>query len=82
MKKFFRNIKKIIIKEIFVYLLLFIVLSITLHFDLLSSPLVRFEKMVQIANYAHPIRYTFLAYLLVSAIRVVVFVVKKLTHKS
>ena len=78
MKKFFRDIKKIILKEIFVYLLIFVVLSITLHFDLLSSPLARFEKMVQIANYAHAIRYTFLAYILIAFIRVVIFIVKKI----
>ena len=65
MKRFKLAIKK----EFFIYLLLFFVLTIVMHSDLLSNPSSRFEMMYQKGNYSHPFLYSFVIYSILFIIR-------------
>jgi hypothetical protein len=56
-------------REFFVYLLIFFVLSIVMHSDLLSDPSSRFQMMNEKENYSHPFLYSFFVYSILFIIR-------------
>ncbi|MFT5660898.1 MAG: hypothetical protein ACI9TV_001542 [Sulfurimonas sp.] len=58
LEKFKHNIKK----ELFYYILTFIILALIFHIDLLSDPFSRFELMNEKGNYSHPFVYAFVVY--------------------
>ena len=57
-----KNFKLIIKKEFFIYLLLFFILALIIHSDLMTSPSSRFDLMYKRGNYFHPFLYTFVIY--------------------
>ena len=65
MEKFKLAIKR----EILVYIVMFFVLSIVMHSDLLSDPSARFQMMTEKENYSHPFLYTFFVYSILFIIR-------------
>ena len=65
MEKFKLAIKR----EILVYLLIFFVLSLVMHGDLLSDPFSRFQMMNEKENYSHPFLYSFIVYSVLFIIR-------------
>ena len=65
MEKFKLTIKR----EILVYLLIFFVLSLVMHGDLLSDPFSRFQMMNEKENYSHPFLYSFIVYSVLFIIR-------------
>lgn len=65
MKKF----KSILKKELLFYFVIFIILALISHPDLLSSPLARLELLIKMGNYLHPFVYTFVVYSFILIIR-------------
>ncbi|CAA6808097.1 MAG: Unknown protein [uncultured Sulfurovum sp.] len=61
--------KVIIKKELFFYFVIFIVLALISHSDLLSEPLVRLELLIDQENYLHPFLYTFVVYSFILLVR-------------
>jgi len=57
--------KEILIREAKIYFALLIFLALIIHPDLLSSPLDRLSVMNERGNYAHPLYYTFVIYMIV-----------------
>jgi len=61
---------KIAIKrEVIIYIVMLLVLTIVMHNDLLTSPSSRFELMYEKGNYSHPFLYTFIIYSILFLIR-------------
>ena len=56
-------------REILIYIVMFFVLSIVMHSDLLSDPFARFQLMNEKENYSHPFLYTFVVYGIIFIIR-------------
>jgi len=65
MKKFKLAIKK----ELFIYLLMFFILALVMHSDLLGNPSSRFETMYKKENYFHPFLYSFVIYSVLFIVR-------------
>ena len=61
--------KLFIKRELLVYLVIFMLLALVSHGDLLSNPLLRFEMMFEKGNYFHPFLYTFVLYSLILIVR-------------
>lgn len=61
--------KLFIKKELLVYLVILVLLAVVSHADLLSNPLLRFEKMFEKENYFHPLLYAFVVYSLILIVR-------------
>jgi len=60
--------RRIVIREAAVYLLLLVTLALLMHPDLLGST-ARFSQMAERGNYLHPLFYTGLIYLVVLLVR-------------
>ena len=65
MKRFKLTIKK----ELFIYLLMFFILTLLIHSDLLGNPSSRFEMMYKKGNYFHPFLYSFVIYSVLFIVR-------------
>ena len=65
MEKFKRLIKK----EILYYFFTFVILTLVMHSDMLSDPLLRWEFMQDRENYSHPFLYALLVYIPLLIIR-------------
>ncbi|CAA6809290.1 MAG: Unknown protein [uncultured Sulfurovum sp.] len=61
--------KSILKKELLFYLVIFIVLALISHGDLLNNPLARLELLIDQGNYLHPFFYTFVVYSLILIVR-------------
>ncbi|MDX9813784.1 MAG: hypothetical protein WC144_00755 [Sulfurimonas sp.] len=61
---------KKILKELIVYIAIFIILAPIQHADLLSSPMQRVSMMVEQQNYTHPFIWVFIVYVLVGIFRI------------
>ena len=59
-------------KEILIYVVMFFVLALVMHIDLLSDPSSRFQLMNDKENYSHPFLYTFIVYSVLFVIRKIV----------
>ncbi len=57
-------------KELIIFGILLIVLTLLMHPDMLSNPLERFEMMSRRANFAHPLLYTGVLYFITVVIRI------------
>ena len=61
---------KIAIKrEVIIYIVMLLVLTLLMHSDLLTNPSSRFEIMAEKGNYSHPFLYTFVIYSILLIIR-------------
>jgi len=67
-----RNIKNLIQKEFFYYLLTLLILALIMHIDLLSDPLARFQLMEEKQNYSHPFLYSFIIYFIIFILRKII----------
>ena len=56
-------------REILIYIVMLLVLTLVMHADLLSDPFSRFDIMVEKGNYSHPFLYTFVIYSILLIIR-------------
>ena len=57
-----QTLKKAFLKAFFVYISMFILLTVLMHSDILSEPFLRFEMMSEKENYTHPFIYTGIIY--------------------
>jgi hypothetical protein len=64
-----QKFKLAIKREIIIYIVMLLLLTIVMHNDLLSSPSSRFEIMYEKGNYSHPFLYTFVIYSILLIIR-------------
>jgi hypothetical protein len=74
--------RKYVIKEGAVFLLLLITLSLLLHPDLLSDPASRLSQMLGRENYFHPLLYTLPVYLIVLLFRGIMHLFRHLIRRS
>ncbi len=65
----FEKFKLAIKKEFFIYVGMFLLLTLIAHSDILSNPFFRFQMMYEKGNYTHPFLYTFLLYSLLFVLR-------------
>ena len=63
------RVTKIVQKEVAVFLILMVLLSLLTHPDLLSSPIARLDMMQELGNYLHPLLWSMAAYILIGIIR-------------
>jgi len=77
--------KQALTKEIFIYIILFVVLAFLMHPDLLETPLERFSHMMERGNFFHPFIYSILLYIFLFILRFItrktVFLFNKLVNK-
>lgn len=64
-----QKFKLAIKREVIIYIIMLLVLTLVMHFDLLTDPASRFEIMVEKGNYSHPFIYTFVIYSILFIIR-------------
>ncbi len=69
-------------KELIIYGILLILLTLLMHPDLLSSPAERFEIMKRRANFAHPFLYTGILYLVTVVVRIIARLVMNFFRKD
>lgn len=69
-------------KELLIYLALLVVLALFQHPDLLSSPLTRLNFMLNRQNYFHPLLWTFIVYILIGFVRLVISGIVYLRSRS
>jgi len=72
----------IIKKELIIYVTILIVLMLLMHPDLLFNPSERLSNMKDIGNFAHPLLYTFIIYMIVYFLRVLFSFIKRLFTKK
>lgn len=61
--------KNIIKLELAYFVIIFIFLALMQHPDLLTSPIVRVNKMIELGNYLHPFVWTSVFYILIALMR-------------
>jgi len=64
-----QKFKLAIKREVIIYIVMLLVLTIVMHNDLLTNPSSRFEIMYEKGNYSHPFVYTFVIYSILFIIR-------------
>ncbi len=69
-------------KELIIYTVLLVVLTFVMHPDMLSDPAARFEIMKNRANFAHPLLYTGVLYVVSVIVRLIAKLVMKFFKKS
>lgn len=73
---------KRILTELVYFIIILVVLALLFHSDLLTSPLLRFEKMSQIGNYLHPFVWSGLVYVPIAIIRLIIKAIKWLKKRK
>lgn len=73
---------KRILTELVYFFLIVVVLALLFHSDLLTSPLVRLDKMSQMGNYLHPFLWSGILYGLIAVVRLIVAGIQILTRKK
>jgi len=74
--------RKRVIREGALFALLLVTFSLLIHPDLLSDPGTRFAQMTGRSNYAHPLLYTLLLYLVVLLMRGIVRLIGRLFRRN
>jgi len=69
-------------REVLIYLTMLFILSLVMHSELLSNPLLRFQMMQNKANYFHPFLYTFLIYSILFIFRTILDFILGLFEKK
>lgn len=64
-----QNFKLAIKREVLIYIVMFIILTLLMHSDILNNPSSRFQMMYEKGNYSHPFLYTFFIYSILFIIR-------------
>ena len=77
-----QKFKLAIKREALIYIAMLLVLTLVMHFDLLSNPSPRFETMVEKGNYSHPFLYTFVLYSILFIIRKILDFIISLFEKK
>jgi len=67
--------KRVLTKELTIYVVLFVLLALLMHPDLLETPSSRFSLMLERENFYHPLLYSFILYVLLYIFR---FISKKI----
>jgi len=70
--------QKKLLREVVILSVIFVVMALLLHSDLVSDPFSRFAHMQQRGNYLHPLFYTFIFYMIFSILRFLVHLIKRL----
>ncbi len=77
-----RKFKQEVKKEFFIYLVIFFILALISHSDLLTNPSARFQMLREKENYFHPFLYTLILYTILFIIRKVLdFIIGLFEHK-
>ena len=76
------KLKLLAIKEILYYLIIFLILALLMHSDLLSDPFARLEIMQEKENYSHPFFYSFIVYSVILILRIIINFVSKIFEKK
>lgn len=66
------NFKHTIKKELIIYLLVVLVLTLIMHSDLLTNPSMRINLMYEKENYSHPFLYSFFVYSAILILRKII----------
>ncbi len=74
--------KQALIRELLIYLSMFIALALIMHIDLLSDPSARFHTMQEKDNYTHPFLYSFVVYAVILVLRKTIDFVTGLFQKK
>jgi len=61
--------KKVLKKELLIYLSTLLALALIMHIDLLSDPSARLQAMQEKENYTHPLLYSFVVYTVILILR-------------
>ena len=64
--------KKVLKKELLIYLLTLLALALIMHIDLLSDPFARLQTMQEKGNYTHPFLYAFIVYGIILILRKII----------
>ena len=74
--------KRILQKELLIYLSILIVLMLIMHIDLLSDPSARLQAMQEKENYTHPFLYSFVVYAVFLIVRKTIDLITGLFQKK
>jgi NhaP-type Na+/H+ or K+/H+ antiporter len=77
-----RKLKLVVIREFLYYIIIFLLLALIMHSDLLSNPSARFELMKEKENYYHPFLYTFILYSVMLVLRTIINFISKIFEKK
>jgi len=77
-----QKIKSVVKKEFLYYIVIFLLLALLMHSDLLSNPLARLEIMQEKENYSHPFFYSFIVYSVILILRIIINFVSKIFEKK
>jgi len=70
--------KKKVIKEIVIFCLIALALTLAIHPDLLYAPYPRVMHMNERENFLHPLVYTAIVYTIILIVRSIIVLIKKL----
>ena len=74
--------KRILQKELLIYLSILIVLMLIMHIDMLSDPSARLQAMQEKENYTHPLLYSFVVYTVMLIVRKTIDLITGLFQKK
>ncbi len=76
------NFKHTIKKELIIYLLVVLVLTLIMHSDLLTNPSMRINLMYEKENYSHPFLYSFFVYSAILILRKIIDFISAIFTKN
>ncbi len=76
------KLKLVVKKEFLYYFIIFVVLALIMHSDLLSNPSSRLENMQEKENYFHPFLYSFIVYTVILILRTIINFTSKIFEKK
>ena len=76
------NFKHTIKKELIIYLLVVLVLTLIMHSDLLTNPSMRINLMHEKENYSHPFLYSFFVYSAILILRKIIDFISAIFTKN
>jgi len=82
MKSLKMKFKKVLLRELIIYLLMLLALALIMHIDLLSDPSARLVAMQEKDNYTHPLLYSFVVYAVILILRKTIDLITGLFQKK
>ena len=76
------NFKHTIKKELIIYLLVVLVLTLIMHSNLLTNPSMRINLMYEKENYSHPFLYSFFVYSAILILRKIIDFISAIFTKN
>ena len=76
------KIKITLIRELLYFVIIFVILALIMHIDILSNPLARLDLMKEKDNYSHPFFYAFIVYSVVLVLKSIINFISKIFEKK